>query len=90
MFNAKNYKEGDLVVWHIPQVPMTQFCVKVDSPKQAKKILDVLADYDSFQFENNIKPDYCNASGLVVLEDGDWTEWYDDFGNDIYEVKFEE
>lgn len=44
----------------------------------------MLANYDIFQFENHIKPDYWNVSGLEVYEaaafDGEpgWCEWYDE------------
>ena len=57
-------KKGDLRVWHIPQVPMNSFKVEVENVKEAIKILNVLADYDIFQFKNKVKPDYSNASGL--------------------------
>ena len=70
-------KKGDLRVWWIPQVPMHPFRVPVASPSEAAKVLDVLADYDLFQLENNVKPDYCNAGGLEVFESGEWTEWYE-------------
>lgn len=83
-------KSGDLRVWWIPQVPGKAFRVSVDSPAEAKKLLETLALYDIFQFKNKIKPDYCNAGGLEVFnafEDGDaWCDWYDDAtGNDIDE-----
>ena len=39
-------------------------------------IMDTLANYDIFQFENNIKPDYCNTGGLSIYEEGEWSEWY--------------
>src|SRR5688500_11946945 len=67
--------EGDLKVWWIPQVPMRAFEVPVSSVEEAAKIMTVLADYDTFQFENKVKPDYCNTGGLVVFEDGDWCDW---------------
>jgi len=80
-------QEGSLRVWHIPQIPGKPFYVAVTSPEEAIKILNVLADYDLFQFKNNIKPDYCNASGLVVFEDGEWLEWYTEDGDeDIWDV----
>jgi len=69
-----------LRVWWIPQVPGKAFHVTVKSPGEAQKLLTALADYDLFQFENKIKPDYCNAGGLEVFEDGDWTEWADEDG----------
>lgn len=85
-----NPKIGDLRVWHIPQVPGKPFFVPVESPGEAAKILAVLAEYDAFQYEHNIKPDYSNAAGLEVLEepiegDDGWHEWYDEDGFDIDE-----
>lgn len=83
-------KLGALRVWWIPQVPMKGFRVPVKNIGEAKLILNTLADYDIFQFKNNIKPDYCNAGGLEVYVsniDGDhtpgWEEWEDKEGNDI-------
>ena len=78
-------KPGDLQVWWIPQVPMKAFCVPVDTVAIGVKIMEVLADYDCFQFEHGVKPDYCNAGGLQRwCEDSDgegtpgWADWYDD------------
>ncbi len=76
-------KEKDLRVWHIPQVPGKPFHVSVSSPEEAIKILDVLANYDAFQFKQHIKPDYSNAAGLEVFEAGEWSEWYNEDGEDI-------
>lgn len=85
-------KPGDLRVWWIPQVPGKPFHVPVASPVEAKKLLDVLAQYDIFQFENRIKPDYCNAGGLEcfqqfgpgeVVDEYDWCEWQSEYGDDI-------
>uniref|UniRef100_A0A6M3LRW2 Uncharacterized protein n=1 Tax=viral metagenome TaxID=1070528 RepID=A0A6M3LRW2_9ZZZZ len=78
-----NYKNGDLRIWWIPQVPMNGFRVSVSNIREAKLILNTLALYDIFQFENNIKPDYCNVGGLEVYEDGEWLEWEDDIGDNI-------
>lgn len=76
--------EGDLKVWWIPQVPMEpMFEVEVNSVKEAILIIDTLARYDQYQYENNIKPDFCNAGGLLVLEDGEWIDWHDEDDNDI-------
>ena len=75
---------GDLQVWWIPQVPMKAFEVDVSTVAEGVKLLDVLADYDRFQFENNVKPDYCNAGGLRrwCADNGDgvpgWEDWYDE------------
>lgn len=81
-----------LRVWHNCQVgAVGNFYVEVESIEQAWKTLNTLWDYDSFQYENNIKPDYCNASGLEYFdeEEQEWCEWYDDDGLDIKE-HFEE
>lgn len=97
---AAENKQGDLRVWWIPQIGMRGpgFHVSVASPAEAKKILNVLADYDLYQLANRIKPDYSNVGGLECLqqygppEDGDdfpdWCEWEDEDGGNIgdYEV----
>lgn len=66
---------GDLKIWWIPQVPMKAFEVSVPELNTASLLLDTLAKYDLFQFEKGVKPDYCNAGGLLVFEDGDWCDW---------------
>ncbi len=75
-------KLGDLKVWWIPQVPMKSFDVQVYSLTESKLVLKTLADYDLFQLENNIKPDFSNAGGLSVFEDGEWIDWYDEVTGD--------
>lgn len=78
---------GDLRVWWIPQDPGEQFYVYVKNVREAKLVLDLLANYDLFQFKNRIKPDYCNAGGLQRFDADDvdpsegydgWADWYDD------------
>ena len=54
-----------LRVWHIPQVPMKAFHVETDSLQEAVKIKNALADYDLFQYENNVKGNYANANGFI-------------------------
>jgi hypothetical protein len=56
-------------------VPCKAFEVPVSNLETASLLLDVLAKYDAFQFVNKIKPDYCNAGGLIVFEDGGWIDW---------------
>lgn len=73
-------------VWWIPQVPMSPFEVEVCGVSEGVKIMEVLAEYDAFQFANNIKPDYCNMGGLSVFDpddkedgpDGSWISWFDE------------
>jgi len=69
-----------LRVWWIPHVPMKSFYVPVNSVEEARLILDTLAKYDMFEFENNVKPDYCNAGGLSCWdeEEKEWLDWYDE------------
>jgi hypothetical protein len=78
--------EKQLRVWWIPQVPMKAFRVDVKTIDEAKLLLDTLAKYDIFQFENKVKPDFANAGGLEMFEDGEWCEWYDDEGNSIDDI----
>lgn len=78
-----------LRVWHIPQTPCKAFHVDVSSLEEAIKILNTLADYDLFQLENNIKPDYSSCQGLEEWDDAEkeWVEWYSDDGFDIREYE---
>ncbi len=75
---------GDLRVWWIPQVPMKPFYVTVKTVNEAILIVETLADYDRFQFENGVKGDYANTGGLEIFEDGEWVEWYNGDGDDLY------
>jgi hypothetical protein len=74
-----------LQVWWIPQIPMKPFIVSVDSIEQGVKIMDVLAEYDKFQFENKVKPDYANGGGINMWDDDSdgegnpgWVSWHDE------------
>ncbi len=85
------HKHGDLMVWWIPQVPMGAFRVSVATLVEARLLLQTLASYDEFQWKNQIKPDYCNAGGLLVFDaedktdsiNGSWTDWHSEDGEDI-------
>lgn len=64
-------------VSHIPQVPMKSFNVEVDSVKEAVKVSEILKEYDKFQYDNRIKPDYCSATFIEEWSDyGDGYDWY--------------
>ena len=81
----KEHEIGDLQVWWIPQVPMEAFTVNVNSVIDGAKILHVLAQYDIFQYEHNVKPDYYNVGGLrrwCADSDGDGTPWWEDWRDD--------
>jgi hypothetical protein len=88
-------KLGDLRIWWIPQVGMEgePFYVSVKTPVEGKFILDTLAYYDLYQFEKNVKPDYANAGGLEILEDGldgglEWCDWQSSDGWDIESIEW--
>lgn len=68
-----------LRVCHYPQIPCKPFIVNVEDLNQAKFIFDTLANYDLFQYENNIKSDYCNSTILEEWSehDNDWVSWAD-------------
>ncbi len=87
----ENPKVGDLRVWWIPQVgaKIPTFRTPVKNLREAKLLLEVLANYDLYQLDNKIKPDFANVGGLEVYDnnvDGDgntgWCSWYDENGND--------
>ena len=71
-----------LRVWHIPQVPGKAFTVNVANYTEAKLVLDTLSQYDLFQYENRIKPDYASVGGLQAFDtiDGEsnYFDWYPD------------
>jgi|ERR1035437_1019057 hypothetical protein len=60
-------------VSHFPQIPCSPFEVYVDSILEGVKLMDILAEYDKFQFENKIKPDYCNNSILQMFYEDEET-----------------
>ncbi len=67
-------------------MPMESFHVPVRDEEQAALVFETLGRYDAFQFKNKIKPDYSNAGGLQVFEDGEWVDWEDpDEGYDFDE-----
>lgn len=77
-----------LRVWWIPQIgaKIPMFFVEVSSLAEGVKIMDVLADYDQFQLDNRIKPDYSNVGGIQMFDtrdtedspEGSWVDWCDD------------
>lgn len=75
---------NDLRVWHIPQVPGAPFYVWVETIAEAVRIKNVLADYDEFQLEQHIKPDYCNVSGIERWDERD-RQWYEVDEDEILE-----
>jgi len=76
-----------LLIKHFPQIPCKPFEVPVENVEEAVKIMDVLADYDLFQFYNNIKPDYANITVLCIWneEEKEWEDWYIDVDDNYFD-----
>jgi len=62
--------------WYVPQVPMKAFEVKCASAAEAHGALNLLTDFSIFEFENKVKPDYCDAGGVVEWDEAA-QEWFD-------------
>ncbi len=54
----------------------------VESVEEAIVLIDNLADA---QLKNEAITD--NAFGLEVFEDGEWNEYYNEFGDDIHDIR---
>lgn len=80
-------EDRPLMVSWIPQVPMKPFQKEISSVKEGYLLLETLADYDIFQYENQIKPDFSNAGELLVFDvkEGEWEDWMDEEGLTIDE-----
>lgn len=85
-------------VSHFPQVPCKPFQWSVKDVFEGVKIMNVLAEYDLFQYKNNIKGDYANATVLEVFDPedkhdspkGSWVAWYDEASGEDDPCKFVE
>ena len=78
--------EKKLRVWWYPQVGTGSiFYVPVRTPEEGCRVMGILAYYDCFQYNNDIKPDYCNTGGLEIYneESCEWEDWYSDDGMDL-------
>lgn len=80
--NNTNPTEGDLRVWYIPQVPMQPYIVDIPRREGASDeaymqgaafVLDAIIGLSIFEFENHVKPDYSDATGIERFEDGEWS-----------------
>lgn len=79
-------------VWWCPQIGVKKnFLIPVCSIEEAKKIMDILAAYDCYEYNQNIKSDYANYGGLEVFNEEvqEWEDWEyednDDYFDDIDE-----
>lgn len=87
---TENEMGSKLKVWHIPNILGDPFEYPCESIGQAKKLLDVLAEYDLFLMDKGLRSDYSNASGVEQFNDGAWEEWNDGMGGGIDDYTFEE
>ena len=82
---------SNLRVWWIPQIGMggQPFVRNVENVKEGWKFLDILADYDLYQFDNKIKPDYSNVGGLEIFDEDtfEWVEWQDSNGDTLSDIE---
>lgn len=80
-------------VWWVPQIGMTGKPFELDVPtiEAGLMICTALADYDVYQFENKIKPDYCSMGGLQwchpILTEGEWWDIDTDDEDDMEDVR---
>lgn len=77
-----------LRVWWISQIGIGQtFYIPVKTVEDGKKIMDILAAYDLFQLQNNVKPDYSNTGGLQMWneEEKEWCDWYMETEDDYFD-----
>lgn len=70
--------ENKLRVCHFAQVPCEPFIVEVKDEFEAKKIVDVLAQQHLFLFDKNIISYYSNVIVVEMLEDGEWTSYWNE------------
>src|ERR1035437_2575833 len=77
----------ELKVWWIPQIPGKAFDVFLNSFAEAWVILEALPQYDLFQLDHNIKPDFSNVGGLMIrADDGEWEDWENGEGETMREI----
>lgn len=71
-------KEGDLRVYFMINMNRHMCHNYVESPEEAIRVINYEANR---QLEAEHIHD--NVFGLEVFEDGDWSEWYSEIGDDI-------
>lgn len=70
------FRPAQFKIWYSHQIPGKSYEREVPDPVVGQQILDAIYDLALHQFDNNMIPDYCNAGGIVYLdEDGDWSDY---------------
>lgn len=78
----------ELQVWWIPQIPMPAFTVAMPDIATGQLVLKLLAEYDQFQLDHNVKPDYSNVGGLAWRHEiGTEGEWQDLDPSDEFDME---
>ncbi|WIW70926.1 hypothetical protein [Anaerosinus gibii] len=69
-----------LRVCHVPPTACNPFIIDVANLKEAKKIMDTLAEYDKFQYENNLPQNSSSTSTLEEYSECEkkWIDWCDE------------
>lgn len=80
-------EKGNMRVWWIPQLPMEAFHFPVETVDEAILLLEALAEYDLFQLEHSVKPDFSNVGGLETFDGEEWSEFYDEDGMSVDEIR---
>lgn len=57
------------MAYYIPQVPMKAFEFETDDLVLAQTVLEQIVSFSIYEFENNVKPDYSDAAGIVRWEE---------------------
>ena len=70
-----------LRVWWSRNVPSKARYFKVNDVEEAKKKIEELTQED---LKNKLVED--NVGGLEIFEDGKWSEYYNEDGNDIMQI----
>lgn len=75
-----------LYVWWVPQIFGSCFYYEIETYGQGKLLEDVLAKYDWFQYQENIKGDYANVGGLGIYDGEDLMDISDEDYKEITEM----
>ncbi|APW58627.1 hypothetical protein [Paludisphaera borealis] len=82
--------EVEMRISWMSQTTMEPFTYPVPDMDTASLLLDALAQYDLFQFERKVKPDYANCGGAEwrhpILTGGEWVEFDPDDASDRMEL----
>ncbi|MGB0863373.1 MAG: hypothetical protein ACPGXZ_10665 [Saprospiraceae bacterium] len=87
-----NLVKNKLRVSHIPQMPMEAYWVEVQNEREAYLIAKTLAEQHIFLYVKSIIPDYSNVVFIEMLEDGEWTKYWNEeelVGWDDFVEKFD-